>query len=160
VTDLRRHLQAAGAKAPFVLVGHSFGGMVMQLYARLAPIEVRALVLIDSVHENQVARFYEFSQLAGDGLVEEIAEVLPGVDYATGAEQLRQAPLLRRHVPLTVVSRGRETDVAVVWAALQAELARQSDRSEHIVAANSGHGIQFDAPEIVVSAIRKAISGL
>ena len=42
-------------------------GLVMQLYARLFPADVQALMLLDSVHEQQVARFYAFSPAAGDG---------------------------------------------------------------------------------------------
>ena len=129
----------------------------MQLFARLFPGEVKALVLIDSVHENQVARFFEFSQAAGEGLVAEIAEVHKGLDYAASEKQLQAAPALRRDVPLTVVSRGRQTDVGKVWGELQADLASQSDKSEHIIAAHSGHAIQFDEPEVIVGAIRKAL---
>ena len=154
VNEMRAALKEAHAAAPYVLVGHSFGGMLMQLYARLWPAEVEALVLVDSVHPNQVAQFYEFSPEAGAGLVAEIAEVHPHVDYPASEQQLQSAPPLRRDLPLTVISRGKPTDVAPVWSALQADLLGLSDNSRHIIAANSGHGIQFDEPEVVLSAMR------
>lgn len=157
VAGLRAQLQQAGAAVPYVLIGHSFGGLVMQLYARLFPAEVQALMLLDSVHEQQVARFYAFSPAAGDSLVSEIAEVHQGLDYAACEKQLQAAPPLRRDLPLTVISRGRLTDVAPVWSALQAELAALSDRSTHLIATHSGHGIHFDEPELVVAAIQAAI---
>ena len=40
-------LDHAGAKPPYVLVGHSFGGLAMRRFALLYPDEVAAIVLID-----------------------------------------------------------------------------------------------------------------
>jgi len=65
VPDLRLMLSAAGFAPPYLLVGHSFGGLVMQLYARRHPDEIAGLVLIDSVHPDQVERFYALSKSAG-----------------------------------------------------------------------------------------------
>src|SRR5262245_60988684 len=47
VEDLERVL-AASAKAPYVLVGHSIGGLTVRLYAARHPERVRGLVLVDS----------------------------------------------------------------------------------------------------------------
>jgi pimeloyl-ACP methyl ester carboxylesterase len=56
VNELHTLLQNAGLKPPFVLVGHSIGGVNAQLYASLFPDEVAGLVLVDSSHENQFSR--------------------------------------------------------------------------------------------------------
>jgi pimeloyl-ACP methyl ester carboxylesterase len=53
VEDLHQLLAAAGEKAPFVLVGHSFGGMLVRLYADTYRSEVAGLVLVDPMHEDQ-----------------------------------------------------------------------------------------------------------
>ena len=45
--ELHSMLAAAGIKPPFILVGHSFGGLVMRRYAQLFPEEVAGLVLVD-----------------------------------------------------------------------------------------------------------------
>jgi pimeloyl-ACP methyl ester carboxylesterase len=45
--ELHTMLEAAGIKPPFVLVGHSFGGLVMRRYAQLFPEQVMGLVLVD-----------------------------------------------------------------------------------------------------------------
>lgn len=45
--ELHEMLQCAKVKPPFVLVGHSFGGLVMQRYAQLHPEEVASVVLVD-----------------------------------------------------------------------------------------------------------------
>ena len=45
--------------APYVLVGHSFGGFNVRLYSRNNPEQVAGLVLVDSSHEDQFRRFEE-----------------------------------------------------------------------------------------------------
>jgi pimeloyl-ACP methyl ester carboxylesterase len=54
VDDLRRLLTAAEIKPPYVLVGHSYGGMNVRLYADLHPDEVAGMVLIDPSEEDWV----------------------------------------------------------------------------------------------------------
>ena len=50
--DLRRLLNAAGVKGPFVLVGQSMGGTVVREFARQYPRDVSGMVLVDAGHEN------------------------------------------------------------------------------------------------------------
>src|SRR5579863_7156692 len=45
--ELHRMLEVAGIDPPYVLVGHSFGGMVMRQFALLHPEEVAGVVLVD-----------------------------------------------------------------------------------------------------------------
>jgi len=156
VADLRLLLGAAGFPPPYLLVGHSFGGLVMQLYARLHPDEVAGLALSDSVHPDQIERFYTVSKEAGDELRTEIKDVLVGIDWAGSAAQLRQAPPLAE-MPFVVISRGRETPVAAAWSALQADLAAQLPTGRQVIAHNSGHSIPFDEPQVVIRAIENLL---
>lgn len=50
--ELRDLLRNAGVDPPYVLAGHSFGGLVAQLYANRFPGEVAGMVLVDSSHPN------------------------------------------------------------------------------------------------------------
>lgn len=50
VEELRTLLKRVGANAPYVLVGHSFGGFTARLYAATYPAEVAGVVLVDSIH--------------------------------------------------------------------------------------------------------------
>jgi len=52
VDDLHRLLAASGIQPPYVLVGHSLGGMNVKLYAETYPREVAGLVFVDASHED------------------------------------------------------------------------------------------------------------
>lgn len=54
VDDLHRLLAAAAIKPPYVLVGHSYGGMNVRLYADLHREEVAGMVLLDPSEEDWV----------------------------------------------------------------------------------------------------------
>jgi pimeloyl-ACP methyl ester carboxylesterase len=50
--ELQMLLRAARIKAPYVLVGHSIGGLIARVYAAQYPDEVVGMVLVDSTHED------------------------------------------------------------------------------------------------------------
>lgn len=45
--ELHTMLETAGIKPPYILVGHSFGGLVMRRYAAMFPDDVAGVVLVD-----------------------------------------------------------------------------------------------------------------
>lgn len=48
--ELRIALERAGERPPFVLVGHSYGGLVMRIFAARYGGDVAAIVLVDPAH--------------------------------------------------------------------------------------------------------------
>lgn len=56
VTELHTLLENAGLEGPYILVGHSLGGLFVRLYASEYPDEVVGMVLLDAVHEEAEER--------------------------------------------------------------------------------------------------------
>lgn len=59
VDDMHRLLRAARLPPPYVLVGASYGGMNVRLYAYTYPGEVAGLVLVDPSHEDLGIRIWQ-----------------------------------------------------------------------------------------------------
>jgi pimeloyl-ACP methyl ester carboxylesterase len=59
VNELHSLLSNANIAGPYVLVGHSLGGIIVRHYAQSYPREVVGLVLVDSAQERQFQRFPE-----------------------------------------------------------------------------------------------------
>jgi len=60
----RQLLRRTGVPGPYVLVGHSVGGLLIRTYAAAHPDEVAGLVLVDSTHPDQLDR----SQIQREGM--------------------------------------------------------------------------------------------
>src|SRR5437016_14256702 len=57
VTELHLLLAHAQINGPYILVGHSLGGLNMRLYAYHYPQEVAGMILLDSTSEHQFSQF-------------------------------------------------------------------------------------------------------
>jgi pimeloyl-ACP methyl ester carboxylesterase len=55
--ELHTLLSAAQIQAPYVLVGHSMGGLIARVYAAQYPNEVAGMVLVDATHEDTTLLF-------------------------------------------------------------------------------------------------------
>lgn len=170
VDSLRELLAALELRPPYLLVGHSLGGLHAQLFARRFPDEVAGLVLIESTHARDRERL--------KGHEGRLAKVLGGVlsvpqrifranlhsemDWidATAREVEAAGPF--PPVPLAVVSGGQAPPK---WLAPpeqlrikrehQLALATLSPRGRQVIAARSGHFPQLTEPRVVLDAVRE-----
>jgi pimeloyl-ACP methyl ester carboxylesterase len=150
VHDLHTLLSKMQLAGPFVLVGHSFGGMNMGLYARVYPTEAAGLVMVDAAHEA--------SYLLGRGPTAP-HQVSRGVDHTESARQVQAAPRMPA-IPLIVIAHGLPGGVPfpeAQWHAWQQDLASRSPHSKLVVAEQSNHEIESDQPDLVVAAVREIV---
>ncbi|MBM7602467.1 pimeloyl-ACP methyl ester carboxylesterase [Metabacillus crassostreae] len=164
VKELKNLLIEAKVNPPYILVGHSFGGVNMRMFATEYQHEVCGLVLIDSTPEDYRERFLptmsiEFQKAYNEQFVYE-------GNYYEFMESLRELKETKRklNVPLIVLSAGKKAHYSKksqdLWNEMQKDLLEISTNGELVIAKNSAHYIQNDEPEVVISAIRKLIDCL
>jgi pimeloyl-ACP methyl ester carboxylesterase len=182
VGDLRRLLRAARVPGPYVLAGHSFGGMVVRLHATTHPRGVAGLVSIDAQNEDYAAAYKELLTPAQYEAAVLDPSPPPGLEgysaierlnLEVSAAQMRQAqadtPL--GPMPLVVLSHSRtlpnpfgfppDWPVEALERAFQAsqdKLATLVPGARHVIATKSGHYIQLDQPRLVTREIRRVVS--
>jgi pimeloyl-ACP methyl ester carboxylesterase len=76
VDELHALLAEAAIEGPYVLVGHSMGGLYVRAYAFEYPDEVAGMVLVDAPHEEQRSRYSEAFSEAQQGLWNQMTGLL------------------------------------------------------------------------------------
>ena len=167
VGELHTLLTNAKVEGPYVLVGHSLGGLNVRLYTNQYPNEVVGLVLIDSPHPDWPSRVRAIlPPEVVDTFDHYLQENKEGVDLLQSFEQSSAIGPLGA-LPLIILEHGKSrsdlssTKMAQqldqIWEELQADLAALSSNSSHIVAVQSGHGIHREQPELVIDAIWQVV---
>lgn len=172
VSDLQRLLVSAHIASPFVIVGHSYGGLLARLLATAHPDEIAGLVLVDAMGRDQTRR-----QLAlwpptqARALRRTVADsVRDGVDVAAGEALARRIRTLG-DIPLAVVTAGTHDNewgdaparlaraLDRQWATMQDELAALSTDHVHVVARRSDHFVQGieGQPGVVIGAVEAVV---
>lgn len=65
--ELHTALERLTLSGPYVLAGHSYGGLVLRAFAALYPEDVAGMVLVDASHPDQWVRFGVSSKVLGFG---------------------------------------------------------------------------------------------
>lgn len=76
VTELYELLQQSGMKSPYLLVGHSYGGLNVRLFTGKYPGLVAGVVLVDSMHEDEVTARFPEEHVKGQILAERFYRAL------------------------------------------------------------------------------------
>lgn len=98
--ELHKMLRGAGLKPPYILVGHSFGGLVMRRFALLYPEEVASIVLVDPMRCEEWPPFDPAKQ----------AELDRGVRLSSFAIPIARLGLARLAVTSLLCRSGRIAD--------------------------------------------------
>jgi len=165
VEELQALLSHARVVGPYVLVGHSFGGLNMRLFAARHPEDVTGLVLVDATPDDFPG---QDAALLSPGEAEKMRTVrglappafLAELDgMAVSASAVRAAkPTAVPVIVLTSGLNGAGPAMIDLWMRLQKRMASSFPNGRQIVIEDSGHYIQFDRPEYVVDAIREVVT--
>ena len=184
VVDLHTLLRAAGVPGPYVLAGHSLGGLFVRLYASTYPGDVVGLILVDPYSERletlltpeRWAALVRFNVRSGSDTVEPIPSYgdLETIGYGKDNVVMRKAaattPL--RAMPLAVLAHARPFELPreaegfssdaleSVLRAANEDLATLVPNARFFVAKDSGHDIHQDQPELVTEVIRQVVTGV
>ena len=182
VDDLHALLANAGVAGPYVLVGHSLGGLDVRLFAGAYPASVAGMVLVDAAHEDLWNRLLSLIPAPSAGEPPEFkvyrsvlndAQGVEQIDLKVSGEQVRaqRAAAETRGpqfgaMPLIVISHGKPIAgvpplyspiVESIWSDMQLDLLNLSSSSKQVIAAQSGHAIPSEQPQFVIDAAREVV---
>ena len=182
VEDLHALLRAVELPGPYVLVGHSFGGLLVRIFAHRYPREVQGLVLVDAMHEDQFEVFGPKFPPANPSDPPELRSVrafwttgwrspestTEGIDFVSSLAQARAARSLG-HLPIHILTAGTFRNQPLVpaehrdhlqrcWEDLQGDFLRFSSAARQSFVRDSDHFIQRHRPELVADAIASVIA--
>ena len=170
VDDLHALLVAIGSPQPYVLVAHSYGGLIALQYARTHPDEIGGLVMVDAltpqiedVLSDEKLTYWDQTNRdsATPGL--EGVELIDGFARAKAAGPLPDVPaiVLTADKPYRtdIVPAGSGAELLpdlTEWRASQ-DLLAQTLGAEHIADTSSGHHIYLYDPRLVAHAIERVV---
>ena len=164
--ELHTALGNAHVPPPYVLVGHSFGGPLIRVFAGLYPNEVAGLVLIDPTQEefiywNQARHTNQLSQED-----RELKKIL-----MTSLDEARESRV-PAGVPVTLITamgpsvfpdfvpeadRQEIRFLKPMWLKFHSDWLEKIPNSKHIVTQDSSHAVPFEQPELVIDAILQVL---
>jgi pimeloyl-ACP methyl ester carboxylesterase len=170
VEELRQLLRHKGLKPPYVLVGHSLGGLYMQWFARAYPEEVKGLVLVDAMYPREVKAPRDFPwavRLAGRTLfsrtvwreIEKMDETgdavlaLPGIDDKPIVRLVNEPKPHPGQVPPIALDLGVFRNDKATY-----DMVQKLYPKAKTVIVDSDHQIPLVTPEAVVDAIHEVAS--
>jgi len=170
VMQLRALLREIGAKPPFLLVAHSFGGLHANLFARVYPEDTCGVLFLEATAPDDVASLKQYRsamQRAVAGLLDKVSPPDPNSEISHEDEtvaEIAEAPEFPP-VPVTVLSGGKRLPRFMVSREAAEErnrnqegLARLSPLGVRVLAKGSAHFPQMSEPRVVLDELRKLVA--
>jgi pimeloyl-ACP methyl ester carboxylesterase len=175
--ELDQLVASAHLKPPFILVGHSYGGLLARAFAARHPGWVAGMVLVDPADErfNPALRKLDAKRAADDDkqfaamvpakFQPELQLLQPVLDGGALPAPL-DAPL--PDVPVVVLTSVQQAEkpmfflesveAVAIKRDLHADFLRQFSDGSQVLTLKSGHNIQLDEPELVIAAVNRVIA--
>jgi pimeloyl-ACP methyl ester carboxylesterase len=165
-TELHTALEKAGVKPPYLLVGHSFGGIYVRVFAEMYPKEVAGMVLLDPSQESFNDWLKKNHPARLNDAQAQIAKAPEGVRAEDAATDASYAEARAAKVPpgilVTLLTATEDetmpADARRVWIEKHKEWIATVPGAKHIVVEKTGHFIQAQQPKLVIDTIRQALS--
>ncbi|WP_181899471.1 alpha/beta fold hydrolase [Flagellimonas nanhaiensis] len=169
VTDVAKqlhdNLKSSNIPPPYLLVGHSAGGLYINMFARLFPDEVAGVIFLDASHPQQFEYFKNEQQLLYNTLTLSIKKSTRKYELDIVKNTLsdfEKAPPFPK-VPISVLTAGKKSsflesnEMRQQWLIFQKELSQLSPKSNHIIVEGSGHYIHQNRPDVVIEEIKRIL---
>jgi pimeloyl-ACP methyl ester carboxylesterase len=163
--ELRAALQKTGVKPPYVLVGHSLGGVYIRVFADMYPKDVIGMVLIDPSQE----AFNDWARINLSDLRKEeegrIAKASAGVrgewESLEASYSQARAAKVSPGIQVILISAAQEEGMTAearkMWLQKHKEWIASVPGGRHIIAEKSSHFVQAQNPTLVIEAIRQLV---
>ena len=167
--ELHAALLNAHAKPPYLLVGHSLGGPYIRIFAGSFPQEVAGMILVDPTQEELI----DWAK-ARDPKPERTPRPYDEVDCAPATFAEARASQTPTGIPVVLISGMGPRDIpSFLPPEMKAEVRKDQEifypaklrfhqqwaeripTAKVIITKNSGHGIPFEEPELIVDEIRR-----
>ena len=162
--ELRELLEEVNISPPYILVGHSLGGLYLRVFATTYPNEVTGVLQIDSTHHD-IVKNCKISNDNPTGIPWWAFLLLPSAVEGESKGLCKSLNLAKNtnkfpKVPLVVLSSNKVPKSmeakSTEWKTMQNQqkyLATLSPNSKHITCSSCGHYVHQDRPELIDEAL-------
>jgi pimeloyl-ACP methyl ester carboxylesterase len=167
-TELETVIAAFANGRKVILVGHSWGGMIIRDYAIKNPEKTAGLVFVDSSHElynnptqSEEDLIYNSSKISygvNFGGTLEARQMIESIQYMTALPNLPNIPV----VAITSIKINSQHDANDIqlWYNSKEALKKGVTDFTHITTTKSGHFIMVEEPNLVIENIQSLLSKL
>ncbi|RUO29578.1 alpha/beta fold hydrolase [Aliidiomarina soli] len=177
VDEVDQLLNALHVERPIVYVGHSLGGTTARNFAAIHQGDVAAMLMVDPENPRDIDIVYQLNPEEGRAEIEMVKQN----DYAAGEGRWCFLDMMWDKSPAAGLAEIGDIPVTLIagvkvpedpstafesaegrrlWGQIQSEWVNQFPRGEAVVTSQSGHFVQDDEPELVVSELVKLLNNV